>query len=200
MRTTVFITHAAPEDNDFALWLSSKLATAGYRVWVDKQRLRGGDDFWGEIDRILRNNALKQVVVFTRSCDKSGVKRELAIGSIVGQRLSDRNFMIPVRADDVRFSDAPPEFVRGNIIDAYPHWHDCLDDLFIALSDAGVPRSSTPDSSILNAIVEAREDGRRVVVSETESCLANWFPITKPPAAVSPDPKINQAARWLATR
>jgi len=49
-RDTVFVTHAAPEDNDFALWLSSKLAIAGYRVWVDKQRLRGGDDFWSEID------------------------------------------------------------------------------------------------------------------------------------------------------
>jgi hypothetical protein len=34
-RATVFITHAAPEDNDFALWLSSKLAIAGYKVWVD---------------------------------------------------------------------------------------------------------------------------------------------------------------------
>ncbi len=54
-RDTVFVTHAAPEDNDFALWLSSKLAIAGYRVWVDKQRLRGGDDFWSEIDRMLRN-------------------------------------------------------------------------------------------------------------------------------------------------
>ncbi len=184
MRSTIFITHAAPEDNDFALWLSSKLATAGYRVWVDQQRLRGGDDFWDEINRILRSEALKQIVVFTKSCDKPGVKRELAIGSIVAQRLSDPNFMIPIRADDVRFSDAPPEFIRGNILNAYPHWHDCLDDLFAALSDAGVPRSLTPDSSILNAIVEAREDGRRLVIAESESCLTNWFPITEPPSTI----------------
>jgi hypothetical protein len=86
MRSTIFITHAVPEDNDFALWLSSKLVMAGYRVWVDKQRLRGGDDFWDEIDRILRNEAVKQIVVFTEHCDKAGVKRELAIGSIVAQR------------------------------------------------------------------------------------------------------------------
>jgi hypothetical protein len=31
-RTTVFVTHAAPEDNEFTLWISSKLAAAGYRV------------------------------------------------------------------------------------------------------------------------------------------------------------------------
>ena len=28
LRTTVFVTHAAPEDNEFALWISSKLAGA----------------------------------------------------------------------------------------------------------------------------------------------------------------------------
>ncbi len=184
MRTTVFITHAAPEDNDFALWLSSKLATTGYRVWVDKQRLRGGDDFWDEIDRILRKDAIKQIVVFTKNSAKPGVKRELAIGSIVAQRLSDPKFMIPIRADDVRFTDAPPEFVRGNILDAYPHWFNCLDDLFTALSEAAVPRSPSPDASILNAIVEAREDGRRLVVHQGESCLTNWFPFSEPPKSV----------------
>jgi hypothetical protein len=40
MRETVFVIHAAPEVNEFALWLSAKLAIAGYRVWVDRRRLR----------------------------------------------------------------------------------------------------------------------------------------------------------------
>jgi hypothetical protein len=66
LRTTVSVTHAAPEDYEFALWISSMLAAAGYRVWVDQCRLRGGDDFWDEIDRVLRNHAIKQVVVFSR--------------------------------------------------------------------------------------------------------------------------------------
>lgn len=152
MRTTVFITHAAPEDNDFALWLSSKLATAGYRVWVDKQRLRGGDDFWDEIDRILRNDAIKQIVVFTTNCAKAGVKRELAIGSIVAQRLSDPKFMIPIRADNVRFTDAPPEFVRGNILDAYPHWFNCpmiYSPLFLRLLYRDLHRPTLPSSTPL---------------------------------------------------
>jgi hypothetical protein len=183
-RMTVFITHAAPEDNDFALWLSSKLAIAGYRVWVDKQRLRGGDDFWEEIDRTLRNEAIKQIVVFTNNSSKPGVKKELAIGNIMAGRLSDSNFMIPIRADDVSFSDAPPEFVRGTILDAYPKWHDCLHDLFNVLNDANVPKVLSPDATILKTIIEAREDGRRFVVQRPESCLTNWFPITQPPANI----------------
>jgi hypothetical protein len=95
-RETVFITHAAPEDNEFALWLSSQLAMAGYCVWIDRRRLRGGDDTWDEIDRVLRNEAIKQVVVFTEHVGKSGVKKELGIGDVVGKRLKDPKFMIPI--------------------------------------------------------------------------------------------------------
>jgi TIR domain-containing protein len=66
-RTTVFLTHAAPDDNEFGLWLSSKLAIAGYRVWIDRRRLHGGADAWDEIDSVLRNEAIKQIVVFTEN-------------------------------------------------------------------------------------------------------------------------------------
>jgi len=183
-RDTVFVTHAAPEDNDFALWLSSKLAIAGYRVWVDKQRLRGGDDFWSEIDRMLRNEAVKQIVVFTENASKPGVKKELAIGAIVAARLNDPKFMIPIRADAVSFTDAPPEFIRGNIIDAYPRWADCLGELFAALDEESVPKNPAPDDSVLRNIIEAREDGRRFVVSRSENCLTNWFPIITPPQRI----------------
>ena len=181
-RQTVFVTHAAPEDNEFALWIASKLALAGYRVWVDRRRLRGGDDFWDEIDRVLRTEAIKQIIVFTRSVGKAGVKKELAIGEIMKQRLGDPKFMIPIRADNIAFSDAPPEFVRGNILDAHPNWHDCLKDLFEALDSAGVPRLVSPDDATLRSIIDAREDGRRFVLDVPEEALTNWFPITPPEA------------------
>ena len=180
LRETIFVSHAAPEDNEFALWLSSKLSMAGYRVWIDRRRLRGGDDRWDEIDRVLRTEAIKQIVVFTRSIGKPGVKKELAIGEVMKRKLLDPKFMIPIRVDAVEFSDAPPEFLRADILDAYPNWHDCLHDLFLSLEDGGVPRGTTPDAHILRAIVDAREDGRRLVMDRSESVLTNWFPITPP--------------------
>jgi hypothetical protein len=177
-RKTVFITHAAPQDNEFALWLSSKLAIAGYRVWVDRQRLRGGDDSWDEIDRVLRHETVKQIVVFTKHAGKAGVKKELAIGDVM--KAGDARFMIGVRSDDTAFSDAPPELLRGNILDAYPNWHDCLKPLFETLDEFNVPRTTSPDAQVLRSIVEAREDGRRFVVAVPEAALTNWFPITPP--------------------
>lgn len=181
LRDTVFVTHAAPEDNEFVLWLSSKLALAGYRVWVDRRRLRGGDDFWDQIDRVLRNNALKQIVVFTQHITKPGVKKELAIGEIMRNRLGDEKFMIPIRADDISFGDAPPELIRRNILNAHPNWHDCLVELVEALVEANVPHTAAaPDAASLTAIIAAREDGRRQVLQRPESALSNWFPVVAP--------------------
>jgi TIR domain len=180
VRTTVFVTHAAPEDNEFALWISSKLAAAGYRVWVDQRRLRGGDDFWDEIDRVLRTHAIKQVVVFTRHVTKPGVKKELAIGDIVRRRLADPKFVIPIRSDGIAFDDAPPELIRTDILNAYPNWHDCLGPLFEAIEDAEVPRDPQPDAEVLRSIINAREHGRRFVVERPEAVLTNWFALTLP--------------------
>jgi hypothetical protein len=44
-RQALFISHATPEDNAFTIWLGAKLAAAGYEVWADVLRLRGGDDW-----------------------------------------------------------------------------------------------------------------------------------------------------------
>lgn len=180
-RTTVFVTHAAPDDNEFALWLSSKLAMAGYRVWVDRRRLRGGDDAWDLIDSVLRNESIKQIVVYTTHIEKLGVKKELAIGDVMRKKLSDPAFIIPIRNDDIAYADAPPEFLRGHIINGHPNWHDCLKELFETLDEARVPKSSSPDADSLRRIVEAREDGRRFVIQRPETALTNWFQIQPPP-------------------
>jgi hypothetical protein len=168
LRATVFVTHAAPDDNEFALWLSSKLAMAGYRVWVDRRRLRGGADAWDEIDSVLRHETIKQVVVFTAHTSKPGVKKELAIGDVMRRKLGDTGFIIAIRNDDTAYGDAPPEFLRGHIINGHPNWHDCLKELFEALEEARGPKTPSPDADALRRIVEAREEGRRFVLNRPE--------------------------------
>ena len=182
-RHLVFITHAAPEDNEFALWISSKLTIAGYRVWIDRRRLRGGADFWDEINRVLRTETTKQIVAFSKHVGKDGVKKELAIGEVMRKTLADPKFIIPVRIDDTPFGDAPPEFLRDHIINAHPNWHDCLSELFKSLDEAGVPKDDHPTAGTLRTIVEAREDSRRFVIEQPELALTNWFPV-KPPSFI----------------
>jgi hypothetical protein len=96
------------------------------------------------------------------------------------KRLSDPKFIIPVKADAVAHSDAPPELIREHMLDAYPNWHDCLQDLLQALDDANVPKSAAPDAGVLRSVIDAREEGRRLVLDAPEEALTNWFSITRP--------------------
>ena len=65
MRDTIFISHATPEDNDFTIWLASRLQLLGYKVWIDRKGLLGGEKFWQEIDQIIRNQAAKFLMVYS---------------------------------------------------------------------------------------------------------------------------------------
>ena len=50
----LFISHANPEDNEFAQWLALQLAKCGYPVWCDLTKLLGGETFWSDIEEALR--------------------------------------------------------------------------------------------------------------------------------------------------
>jgi len=58
-RDLLFISHANPEDNEFARWLTLKLASLGYHAWSDVIRLLGGEDFWRDIEIAIRRHAVK---------------------------------------------------------------------------------------------------------------------------------------------
>lgn len=53
MRDTIFISHATPEDNEFTIWLASRLELLGYKVWIDKNELLGGEVFWADIEDVI---------------------------------------------------------------------------------------------------------------------------------------------------
>lgn len=64
-RRLIFISHATPQDNDFVLWLTSKLSLAGYIVWSDITQLKGGDTFWRDIEEAIRLRAAKVLFVYS---------------------------------------------------------------------------------------------------------------------------------------
>ena len=49
MKDQIFISHATPEDNEFTIWIASRLEMLGYKVWIDKKELLGGERFWPTI-------------------------------------------------------------------------------------------------------------------------------------------------------
>src|SRR5690554_5773199 len=100
MRDTVFISHAAPEDNDFTRWLSLQLVGLGYKVWSDVLKLKGGEDWWKVIENEIRENSIKFILVLSSlSNQKDGVLKELAVAQKVQKKLDDTNYIIPLHID-----------------------------------------------------------------------------------------------------
>jgi hypothetical protein len=105
-RTVVFISHATPDDNSFAQWLSTQLALSGYEVWTDFERLEGGELFWDTIEDVIRNRAAKVVVAASALAQtRSGVLDEVALALSVERSLGLAQFVIPLRIDETLSSN-----------------------------------------------------------------------------------------------
>ena len=66
-RDTVFVSHANPEDNTFALWLALRLGELGFKVWCDLTKLIGGETFWDSAEDAIRQGTAKFLFVLSRT-------------------------------------------------------------------------------------------------------------------------------------
>ena len=83
-RQSIFISHATPQDNGFVRWLGARLELAGYSVWHDLGRLKGGDYFWPKIEGAIRNESFRFLAVVSKvSVEKQGVKDEWSLARTI---------------------------------------------------------------------------------------------------------------------
>lgn len=184
-RGLVFISHANPEDNVFTAWLCARLASAGYQVWSDVTKLIGGEYFWRDIEEAIRTYSAKVVSVVSReSVRKNGFLNELSVALSVesGQKLSD--FVIPIRLDDLPFSDVPAQIHRKNLIDFTAGWQIGLGKLIKKLEQDAVPQSLDGRSEQLTSWSKHFLEIDARFVNREEAVMTNWLPVTYlPPTA-----------------
>ena len=124
-RQALFISHANPEDNEFTIWLGSRLSGAGYEVWADVFKVRGGEDWARILEDSLRERACKVLMVGTPwGVKKQGVRNEIQIASEVAKKINDREFIIPLR---LQHYDSPFQIVQAQYIDFLNGWERWLD-------------------------------------------------------------------------
>jgi hypothetical protein len=113
---------------------------------------------------------------------RNGVLDELAEARDVGAKLEDPGFIIPIRADDLSWSDFPIQLKQLNGVDFSEDWAFGFKVLLDSLDDASVPRDvGDPDvAKIARALVTAREQ----VLPTPEQGLVNWLAIRKLPRDV----------------
>lgn len=182
MRNKIFISHATPDDNDFTKWLALKLIGLGYDVWCDILFLDKGVDFWSNIEKEIRENACKFLIVSSsHSNQREGVLKELAVAAKVKKQLNDDTFIIPLAIDEeLSYDDINIDIVRLNAIDFKKSWASGLRDLLEALEKQNVPKNS-PDLAKSNQLYQQIFLHDKSVIEKEEIYDSNWFSITSFP-------------------
>ncbi len=185
MKDTIFISHATPSDNTFAVWLATKLELCGYKVWVDVNNLLPSVDFWNTIDNTIRNEAIKFIFVMSNASidpNRDGVQKELAVADKV--RRQSPNFIVPVRIDNISFNDLPVEILRLNAIDFYDNWAKGLDSLLKYLSDENVPKPAPNGNSqyYVSRWYTSQSQIRSLITDDQDEYSSNFFSVELPPS------------------
>lgn len=182
-KDAIFISHATPQDNDFVRWLGARLELAGYSVWTDLGRLKGGDYFWDKIEKAIREESFRLLAVVSKnSVDKQGVKDEWAVGQTVERSIP--GFVIPLRLDDYDFSLLPIGIHRKNVIDFAQGWHKGLAALQDTLTEAGAPKSANPDPRASRQWLAEEKAGAIKRTASTESLDSTWLRVVSMPPAL----------------
>jgi len=180
-RDVVFITHANPDDNQFARWLTLKLTALGYHAWSDGTKLVGGEDFWNDIEKVIRQHTAKLVFLLSRASNhRDGCIRELRIANNVRKAERRSDFVIPVKVDDLDHLETNIELTGLNAIDASTGWAAALKQLTTKLERDAVPRDSAMGFETVQRWWEAEFGAAEGVSGDPERHFSNWFPLVLP--------------------
>lgn len=181
MRSTIFISHANPQDNGFTRWLALRLARDGFRVWSDVTAFLGGEDMWRDIERLLREDAVKFLYVLSRSSNhRSGARRELQVAISVAGTEDLPDFVIPLKLDDLPHAETNIQLAGIFTVPFQESWAIGYSKLLDKFKRDAVPKAADGSPGLV-----ARWWGEHLSpvdgVSETpEEYLSNWFPVKTP--------------------
>jgi hypothetical protein len=182
-RDVLFISHAYPEDNEFTLWLALQLAVAGYPVWCDLTKLLGGEDFWRNVEKIIRQKALKVLFLLSRNSNaKDGTLQEVALAKGVAKQNQLDDFVIPLKIDDLPRSEINIELRRITFTSFEDGWAKGLNALLEKLETDSVPKRANYSPEAVASWWREHFSADQGLQQQNEEHLSNWFVIESPPA------------------
>jgi TIR domain len=187
-RDMIFVSHANPEENEFARWIALQLANEGYPVWCDQTKLLGGETFWEDIQDAIKNRTVKFVFALSRaSNEKPGTLDELdcALGTEKKHLLKD--FIIPLKMDDLPYDDTYIGMRRLNQIDFRSSWARGLSILLEKLQKDNVPKNRQFNPAAVSSWWRSQREfsANQGIVEERDEHLSNWFPIQGIPRIIN---------------
>jgi hypothetical protein len=182
MRDKIFISHASPEDNEFARWLTLRLVTEGYPVWCDLVKLQGGEDFWRDIEHAIRERTIKFIYVLSRVSNvKEGPLQEIAVAKAVAREEKFHNFIIPVHIDNLGHNEMNIEIKRLTTISFENGWAKGLEQLLKKLEEEAVPKDASYTPTAAASWWREQFSADKGILSQSEDYLSSWFAIRELP-------------------
>ena len=179
-RKLLFISHANPADNNFTIWLGSRLSAMGFEVWADLQDLKYGSKHWRIIEDKIRNEAIKVLVVTSFSSrNAEGVENEIYIAKGIEKELNLSDFIIQLKIDNLPYSQLPPALNNRLAISFKNNWRDGLTKLVKQFDEENVPRKEEASSAV-NMFSEVLKDKSDKIVDIEEPSFLSWLPVNYP--------------------
>lgn len=185
MRDTIFISHATPADNEFSIWLASKLEMLGYKTWIDKEGLLGGERFWATIQKAI-DNSIKVLFVYSKNIVtpegilRPGIENEIEYAKSIASQYGIRDFIIPLHIDD-----SPYNLAIGlpniNHIPFNYNWADGLKQLMKKLEKDSIPKNFSEDKSSFSEWYENEYISNCSIISKKELFYTSWWSVADMP-------------------
>ena len=180
-RRLLFLSHAAPEDNDFVRWLSTQLAIAGYEVWCDVTELLGGERFWTDITDAIDTCTFRFLFVSTLHANmKPGTLRELKMAQDAQEKHGLKDFIVPMKIDEFPFRSMQDTIQDLNMVRFDGTWATGLRQLLALLEREGAPKSESANVSAVMDWYARSIDSQRQAVVSNDKYLSNWFRLRLP--------------------
>lgn len=178
-RDHLFISYD-PRDVAFAEWLTQKLTAEGYRVWCERFKLLGGENYPQDVDAAIKNQTCRMLGVYSQASLKNPEvmrQRTLAL-SIAGERAPD--FLIPLNFDGVDRNHLDRVTGSLNFVPFVNDWAGGLRLLLEKLKTVNCPKL-LPDGRSVAASAFADKD---ILTGRMETLYSNCFRIERMPEVV----------------
>src|SRR3982751_5796671 len=107
--TRVFISYSRKDGQEFAAELRRDLGARGFSLWQDIVALRGGQDWWSQIEDALKSRTVEHfvLVVTPAALESAIVRQEIRLARREGKEVS------PVKGPGLVEIDKRPRWLRG---------------------------------------------------------------------------------------
>lgn len=184
-RDTIFISHATPADNEFSIWLASRLEMLGYKTWIDKEGLLGGERFWATIQKAIQISA-KVLFVYSKNIVtqdgilKQGIENEIEYAKSIASQYGLQDFIIPLHIDESLYNLAIG-LPNINHVPFNNNWAEGLKILKKKLEKDNTPQTFDASKSVMSEWYENEYISNCSIVSKNELFYTSWWSVDNMP-------------------